>query len=292
MRTLSAALAGLAVAVLAGLPRSSGMRLAALGPRAGVPLVAAPGHRIVKATWFARSRAGTSTGPLMRRQRSLSAAAAGCVAGIVGGPAFGLLVLAGVTVAMRALVRRRSVATARDERLRAVEACLAVAAELRAGRAPAEALHAAAELAVGPSRVALERAARAAELGGDVPDALTSVAGSAVPELLRSLGACWRVCATAGSGLAVAVERLADGLAADAARRRAVAAELAGPRATAGLLALLPLAGVLLASGLGADPWQVLFHTPLGATCLLLGVGLDLLGLWWTGRLVDRALMS
>ena len=71
--------------------------------------------------------------------------------------------------------------------------------------------------------------------------------------------------------------------------RRAVEAELAGPRATAGLLAVLPLGGLLLAAGLGADPVHQLLHTPLGAACAVLGVGLDLLGLAWTARLVRRA---
>jgi len=110
-----------------------------------------------------------------------------------------------------------------------------------------------------------------------------------VPEVLRALAACWTVCAGSGSGLAVAVERLEEGLRAEQAQRRAVDGELAGPRATAGLLAVLPAGGVLLAVGLGADPLSVLFTTPLGLTCLAVGLGLDALGLWWTGRLVAGA---
>jgi tight adherence protein B len=110
-----------------------------------------------------------------------------------------------------------------------------------------------------------------------------------VPELLRALAACWTVCSSSGSGLATAVERLEEGLRAEQARRRAVDAELAGPRATAALLAVLPLAGMVLATGLGADPVAMLLHTPLGLVCLSGGLLLDALGLWWTARLVARA---
>ena len=78
-------------------------------------------------------------------------------------------------------------------------------------------------------------------------------------------------------------------LRAEQAQRRAVQAELAGPRATAGMLAILPLAGLVLAAGLGADPLHVLLETPVGWVCLVAGLGLDGLGLLWTGRLVTRA---
>jgi hypothetical protein len=89
--------------------------------------------------------------------------------------------------------------------------------------------------------------------------------------------------------LAAAVDRLEEGLRADQVLRQALAAELAGPRATAGLLAVLPAVGLLLAAALGADPLQVLLHTPLGLVCLVAGVGLDALGVVWTTRLVARA---
>jgi tight adherence protein B len=97
------------------------------------------------------------------------------------------------------------------------------------------------------------------------------------------------VCSTSGSGLAAAVERLEEGLRAEQAQRRAVDAELAGPRATAGLLAVLPAAGLLLAAGLGADPLHVLLTTPLGTVCLVLGLGSRRRGVLWTSRLVSRA---
>ncbi len=201
------------------------------------------------------------------------------------------LLLAPAAAGAGARVRRarRLAAARREERSRAVEACAALAGELRAGRPPAGALEAAAELGAGPFAAALRAAAGAVRLGGDAASALRPPADSAVPEVLRALAACWTVCAGSGSGLAAAVERLEEGLRAEQAQRRAVEAELAGPRATAGLLAVLPAGGLLLAAGLGADPLSVLLTTPVGLVCLAVGLGLDVLGLWWTGRLVAAA---
>ncbi len=215
------------------------------------------------------------------------------------GPVVTLLAALGVLVVRQVRTARGRAAGRRDERRRAVEACAALAGELRAGRSAAAALSVAAELAGGPSRTALQSAAFAARFGGDVaaallpselvPGARGSLPGTAVPEVLRALAACWTVCSASGSGLAAAVDRLEEGLRADQDRRRAVEAELAGPRATAGLLAVLPGAGLLLATALGADPAAVLLETPLGLVCLVGGLALDGLGLLWTARMVARA---
>ena len=198
--------------------------------------------------------------------------------------------VAGAAAAARhcQLARRRGRAAA-QERAGAAQACRVLAAELAAGRTPAEALAASAEPARGASAEALRAAAAAARLGGDVPAALLErVDRSAVAPVLRALAACWEVCARSGSGLAAAVQRLEEGLRADQALRRTVDAELAGPRATALLLAVLPGAGLLMAAGLGADPVHVLLRTPAGAACLGAGLLLDALGLLWTQRLVAR----
>jgi tight adherence protein B len=187
------------------------------------------------------------------------------------------------------LVQARVVAAGRHtERTRALEALAVLAADLRVGRGPADALAAAADVAVGGTSRALLAAASAARLGGDVPGALTAEP-SAVSDVLRGLAACWTVCLVAGSGLASGVDRLTEGLRAAEAQRRAVDAELAGPRATALLLAALPLAGIGLAGALGADPLRVLLHTPAGVSCLIAGIALDAAGWLWTRRLVAGA---
>ena len=219
------------------------------------------------------------------------AAAVGSVGLVVGGPVLAVLGVALVALTRRTMRARWRATAATRERARAVEACSALAAELRVGRVPYEALAVAADVASGPSQEALRAAAAAARIGGDVSGALLGgvPAGSAVPEVLRGLAACWAACSRVGSGLADAVEQLAEGLRSRQEQDLAVDAALAGPQATAGLLAVLPLGGMGLAAGLGAHPVHVLLHTPVGAGCLLVGCSLDALGVWWTGRLVARA---
>ncbi len=214
---------------------------------------------------------------------------AGLLVAVAVGIVPGVLAACGTVAALR---RRRTVQRhrrRRDEQARAVEACASLAAELRAGRAPEQALQVAAALASGPVGRALAAAGAAARLGGDVAEALAGRPEDDDRVLLRALAACWTVCSATGSGLAASIDRLTDGLRAAQAQRRTVDAELAGPRATALLLAALPLFGLLLGTGLGADPLHVLLRTPLGQLCLAGGLLLDLLGVWWTGRLVAAA---
>lgn len=215
------------------------------------------------------------------------------LAGVVllgSGPVAAIGVLLVVLLGRRALTRRRAARAREAERAGAGEALAVLASELRAGRPPGVALEVAAEVAVGPLASALSAAAASGRLGADPAGCLLRGAdASAVPQLLRGLGVCWQVCGSTGSSLAAAVERLAEGMRAEQVQRRAVDAELAGPRATAAMLAALPLAGIALAAGLGARPVHMLLHTPLGMACLGVGVGLDLFGLWWTDRLVTAA---
>jgi tight adherence protein B len=261
---LPAVLAGTAAAVAAGLPAPS--RLALLTARPS----ARPAGR--------SSLSGA--GPLL----------APAVAAVVLGPVGALLAVLGIGLGRRAWAARLA-AKARDrERDGAAEALAVLGSELRAGRPAAQALEVAAEVAVGPFALTLATAATGARFGVEPAGVFQrSAEGSAVPELVRGLGACWQVCSQTGSSLAAAVDRLDDALRAEREQRLAVESELAGPRATAGLLAVLPLAGIALASGLGAHPVHVLLHTSVGLACLVTGIGLDLLGVWWTGRMVAAA---
>jgi len=276
-------LAGAAAATAAGLPGRD--QLARVAP-AGM----ARGHRPpAPRLWCSAVRRAPWLRPVASR-RLLTPVLLALVFGLVRGPVAGLLAALAGHLALRTSTARTARRSRDLERAAAVEACAALSTELRAGRTPAEALAVAGSTAAGAVADGLREGAAAARLGADVASALTRTADtSAAPELLHGLSACWRVCSESGSGLAAAVDRLAEGLARSHIQRRAVDAELAGPRATAALLAGLPLAGVVLAAGLGARPVHVLLDTPVGAACLAVGISLDLLGVWWTGRIVDAA---
>ena len=69
-------------------------------------------------------------------------------------------------------------------------------------------------------------------------------------------------------------------------------AALAGARASAAVLAGLPLLGIGLGELMGARPVRLLFHGGLGGVLLLIGVGLVCAGLLWTEAIVRRVVIA
>ena len=92
-----------------------------------------------------------------------------------------------------------------------------------------------------------------------------------------------------GAPLAAVLDRVAIGLAADEECEGERIAALAGPRATAQVLAWLPLLGLVLAVALGANPVAVVLGGGLGTAAAGLGLVLVVLGRWWTVALLARA---
>ncbi|MDH6138302.1 tight adherence protein B [Kitasatospora sp. GP30] len=190
-------------------------------------------------------------------------------------------------------LRHRADRLARERTAAVIELCAALAAELRSGATPEQALDAvAAQSGDVLHRLGPEAAARlaAARYGADVPAALRWLATLPGGGGANAIAACWQVTADSGSGLAVALDQVAEALRADRALREEIGSELAGPRTTAIVLAALPAFGLALGTALGAGPLRILLRTPLGVGCLVVGVLLETAGLMWTGRIVRQAM--
>lgn len=111
-------------------------------------------------------------------------------------------------------------------------------------------------------------------------------------DLLTGLPPAIAVCRMShatGAPTAQVLDSCAQGIteAADAAAGRRVA--LAGPKASARMLAWLPLLGLMLGTAIGASPVAFLTGSFIGAACLLFGLGFELLGILWIRRLMARA---
>ncbi|MDF1603627.1 type II secretion system F family protein [Nocardioides sp. YIM 152315] len=199
---------------------------------------------------------------------------------VVGGAA----AVGGVALVRRQRARRAAEATA----ARVLETCEAIASELAGGLPPGDCLDRAAR-----AWEPLAPVAAAFRVGADVPGAMRAVAAGVEGAAdLRVVAAAWQVAHRTGEGLASTVDRVAESLRADSGTRRVVSGELASARATARLVAGLPIVALLMGSGTGGDPWGFLLGTPAGMACLAAGLAFGLGGLWWIeaiARDADRA---
>ena len=135
---------------------------------------------------------------------------------------------------------------------------------------------------------------------GELADLARAVAAGADPRrvcppglrggaVVGSLGAALTVCERTGAPTVGVLHSLAEALRDlhDAALARRSA--FAGPRSTARILLVLPLAGLGLGILLGGDPLRLLATTPMGNLMALLGGVLTAVGWWWMRRLIQQA---
>lgn len=173
--------------------------------------------------------------------------------------------------------RRTEAGRVRSEVARVVRS---TAAELRAGIEPAAALHAA--TADGSDIWRGVRSAGAA----DVRTAVQSAADTPGGESLAEVAAAWHLAEQAGAPLAVILDRMAEALQDEVDLDREVAVEAGPARATARLMAVLPIFGLGLGLLLGVNPVAVLVGSAVGVACLITGLALACAGVWWIERIV------
>ncbi|HUS22867.1 MAG TPA: hypothetical protein VMZ66_12750 [Aeromicrobium sp.] len=167
-------------------------------------------------------------------------------------------------------------------------------AELRAGVDPVAALHAAtadasSARAGGSSLLEAQRRAWGtvhAAGAADVKTALHAAASTPGGEGLADVAGAWHLAEQTGAPLAVILDRIAGSMQAEVELDREVAVEAGPARATARLMAVLPVFGLGLGLLLGVNPVAVLVGSGLGVTCLVAGLALACCGIWWIERIV------
>jgi len=106
---------------------------------------------------------------------------------------------------------------------------------------------------------------------------------------LGDIGRAWKVSQATGASIRDSLETVRAGLEQAADTAGIIAGELAGPRATGQILALLPFLGLGLAAGMGAHPLHFLTAGLIGRSCLMAGIGLACSGVVWSEIVARRA---
>lgn len=243
---------------------------------------------------LARRLAAADTAPAARRRlpwRALALSAFCCVAligaGLTAGPR-GVVVLLAALVALgvgaRVFVSRQRAAAAMITKIEVAHACSVLASQVAVGRVPSEALNAAVE-----DCPVLADADAAQRIGAEVVPIWRQRAVQRGHSGLGDLARAWQVSTVTGAPMARSLEQVAKALAADQTLGQLIEGELAAPRATGRLMAVLPFVGLGLGFLIGGDPLAFLLDQPIGWACLLLGTVLAGVGVLWIERLADQA---
>lgn len=199
--------------------------------------------------------------------------------------AFGLV--AGTLLARRRFNARRKV---RIGEASALQAALDVlVGELRVGAHPVAAIGVAAQESHGRVAQSLRTVAARAALGADVAAGLRAEAQrSTSPRHWERLAVCWHLAQSHGLAIATLVQAAQRDIVERERFDGRVESAMAGARATAAILAGLPILGVLMGQSIGADPLRFLLSGGAGGWLLVIGSVLICSGLLWSDRITAR----
>lgn len=131
----------------------------------------------------------------------------------------------------------------------------------------------------------LQTAARQARSGGSGPRVLID---ASLPDLQR-LGHLWETSERHGIPLVALIDQMRSRISSKQRHGESTRAALQGPQATAVILTVLPLAGLLMGTAMGANPLGLLTGGGLGGFLLVIGVGLDAAGFVVTHKILQSA---
>jgi tight adherence protein B len=163
--------------------------------------------------------------------------------------------------------------------------------ELRIGAHPAAAFAVAADEAAGPVAGACRAVAARARLGADVAAGLRGAGETSVlPTQWERLAVCWQLAADHGLAMSALMRAAQRDIAERQRFSGQVRSAMAGARATATILASLPVLSVLLGQLIGAHPIAFLLGGELGGCLLVVGLTLICGGLLWSDHITGQAM--
>jgi tight adherence protein B len=237
-----------------------------------------------------RRRLGLREGDRPARRAAWILAGVACVVGLVLVVPITVVVACAVVALTLTARRRRAVTSARRaEESTALQGALSVlVGELRVGAHPIAAFETAASEVDGPVSDRLSEVAARARLGADVGAGLRDVAAqSMLPAQWERLAVCWQLAQAHGLAIATLMGTARRDVVERDRLASRVRAGMAGARATAVILAGLPLLGIGLGELIGADPVRFLVSGGPGGLLLVVGVVLACGGLAWSDRITN-----
>lgn len=189
-----------------------------------------------------------------------------------------------------AVVARQKAARRRSTRIHVSTYLGYIVAALKAGSTLPDAFDRAQTHVHAPHPLGEEfsRLAAQTRAGGDGAKILSE---SEVEEL-RDVGALWGLSSRLGIPVADLLDSARSRLDHQQRHAEATAAALSGPKATAVVLSVLPLAGVLMGQAMGASPLTLLTGGGLGGVLLLVGTALVCAGFATSQHIIGRATCS
>lgn len=253
-----------AVGLLSWPSRGIGARLAAL--------TGAKRRRFLPTGWLRLARRfGLTVAPVV-------------LALVFAGPA-GAFAAAMLSAACRREWRARQAANAKVVAAQGfADALSAMVAELRAGAHPVAAAESAAADAAPHAADAMRLIAASARLDGHLGE-------HSEDAVLGRLAVAWGLVRKHGLPMADVLDAVRRDAAAGVRFARQAHARMAGPRASAVVLALLPGVGVALGEAMGARPVHVLVSTTPGQILLVMGCALLWAGMAWSAKLTEQVVL-
>ena len=124
--------------------------------------------------------------------------------------------------------------------------------------------------------------------GQSIDGAVSASANDPRVQVAARLRSGWLLTRRHGLAFTPLIDALAVDLTEQIAAEAERAGHVAGPRMSGYVMAVLPLMGLALGVGMGANPFRILLLTPVGNILLLIGVFLTCAGLLWSARIVRR----